>query len=119
MVQCMLCGRLVTGPLQGYVVGWGPVVYKCLDCSIPAGAHPVSERYVHARFAPGVWVMIDPSIRRLHPCSPLAGGVVQVCEGSYYPLLERMGGRSHESLVPVQDDAGNVWFVEEEYVQAW
>lgn len=72
--------------------------------------------FEHPQFAIGSIVYIDPSIRDIHPQSPIAGQSLEVCQGSYYPLLEAIEGDRHTTRVPViwQD---TIFYAEQEYVK--
>jgi hypothetical protein len=75
-----------------------------------------AKSYEHPRFRPGQRVYIDPFIRIVHKSSPVAGALVTTCVGSYFPELDKLEGRdTREELVPVLC-YGEVWLVEEEYV---
>lgn len=84
-----------------------------------------THSYEHRVYAPGTLVYVDPAIREIHEQSPLAGQFVEACEGTYPysddPQLQEFidaeeAERSHQTKVPVRF-GGQIWFVEEEYVE--
>lgn len=81
--------------------------------------------YQHIQFPAGCWIQVSESIRDLHPDSPFAGKRVQACIGQYAWSNDAVMGRALQienlrrhfsTYVPVKDEQGQVWFIEEEYV---
>jgi hypothetical protein len=70
--------------------------------------------YVHATFDPGQSVLISADILAVHPRSPLAGKVLLVTSGVYFPALIPVEG-DQTLLVPVQWN-NQVYFVEPKFV---
>lgn len=79
----------------------------------------------HPLYKPGEIVFVSPRLREIHPDAPASGQQVIVCEGTYYTsdqpevafaLRQKEKACPHISLVPVVF-AGNVWLIEEEYIE--
>lgn len=75
----------------------------------------VGVAYVHAVFKPGQTVLISEALRERHPEFPLAGKVLLVTTGIYYPALASMTVDAQTSFVPVQW-ANKVYRVPPEFV---
>ncbi len=78
---------------------------------------PESYEYEHKRFPVGLTVFVDPSIRDIHPLSPVAGLVGKTCKGIAYKNLEPFEDQT--AKVPVDFVNVGIFYVEEEYVKPY